>query len=353
MARRALRRLRPGRGAERDLEMSPVPRLKHLCLVALGLSVLGVGTGVSAQRLPVEHVRFHAPSVDREMTFAVILPEGYELPENRDRRYPTLYLLHGYGNSYEGWSRFMGIPTYARDHELIIVMPDAGNSYYVNWAETDAGRAENWEDYVVRDLIGHVEATYRAVSRREGRAITGFSMGGYGALTIGLRNPHLFASVGSQSGALEFGRRAAERLRRGETATPPRESSPERQALLDRPNPLLDLPGFSSVNERTPAGQPFVSEAEALEHDPFSLVLRVPRAELPLIQIDCGSGDRLSAVNQELARLLMEHGIPFDYQQLDGGHDPAYWIQAYGYAVAWHDEVMQRALGQRPIVVRR
>ena len=55
----------------------------------------------------------------------------------------------------------MGIPSYAPRYELIIVMPDAGNSYYVNWAEGDSTDA--WEDYITQDVIGHVEATYRAI----------------------------------------------------------------------------------------------------------------------------------------------------------------------------------------------
>lgn len=177
-------------------------------------------------------------------------------------------------------------------------------------------------------------------------------MGGYGALTIGLRNPELFASIGSQSGALEYGRRAAERVRRGGTATPRRRDSRVRQPELDRPNPTIDIAGFSSVNDRTPTGQPFVTVGQAEAHDPFVLVRQVPREQLPLIQIDCGIKDGLITTNREFASLLMRLDIPFDFLQLAGGHDPIYWIEAYGYAIGWHYEVMQRALGKRPIVRR-
>ena len=92
----------------------------------------------------------------------------------------------------------MGVPEYARAYDLIVVMPDAGNSWYVNWAKSEDGQKNRWEDCLIKDLIGHVDATYRTVARREGRAINGLSMGGYGGLMLGLRHPDLFCSIGSQ-----------------------------------------------------------------------------------------------------------------------------------------------------------
>jgi len=338
-------------GRSDGFSIGRLPRVLSYWLSALFL-IFSLSSDARAQRAVVETVRFEADSVGRQMTYNIILPSGYENAANRDRQYPTLYLLHGYGNSYEGWSRFMGVPSYALQYELIIVMPDAGNSFYVNWAESSGGVANAWEDYITQDVIGHVEANYPALPQGEARAIAGFSMGGYGALTIGLRNPDLFASIGSQSGAFEYGRRAAERLRQGETATPPRRYSQARQSQLDRPNPTIDIAGFSSVNDRTPSGQPFVTAAQAEAHDPFSLVSQVPRERLPLIQIDCGTADGLITTNREFASLLMRLDIPFDFLQLSGGHDPIYWIEAYGYAIGWHYEAMQRALGKRPVVRR-
>lgn len=328
----------------------------HRHLFTCGVLVLSLFSWAAvayAQRASVDTVRFFAASVDRDMTYNIILPDGYDDEANLARQYPTLYLLHGYGNNYQGWTRFMGIPTYAPAYELIIVMPDAGNSYYVNWAQTTDGQANAWEDYLTKDLIKHVEASYRTFGERSGRAITGFSMGGYGALTIGFRNPDLFASVGSQSGALEYGRRAARRLDDGETALPEPRLSAERQVQMDRPNPTLDLPGFSSIADRTPNGQPFATKEQAVAHDPFALVAQVPPDQRPHIQLDCGTDDSLITVNKEFIRLLLRYDIPFDYHQLSGGHDPMYWIQAYGYAIGWHYETMQRALGKRPVAVRR
>ena len=93
-------------------------------------------------------------------------------------------LLHGLSQNYQAWSR-QGVGFYAPLFDMIIVMPDAGNSWYVNWAQSDGGQKNDWEDHIVRDLIGHVDANYRTIARREGRAINGLSMGGYGGLALG------------------------------------------------------------------------------------------------------------------------------------------------------------------------
>lgn len=328
------------------------PVCRVACVLAAVLAAL-VPAGASAQRLPVREVVFHAPSVDRTMKYSVILPEGYEAPESRDRAYPVLYLLHGAGSNHLAWSRFLGVPSYALSYQMIVVMPDAGNTYYVNWARSEDGERNLWEDYVIKDVIGHVDANFRTIPERAGRAITGYSMGGYGALTLGLRHPDLFVSVGSHSGSLEYARSAGQRLRQGEPAQAPRASSPEREARRGLVNPLIGDTGFSSLDERTPHGQPFLTPLEADAHDPFSLLLAIPRDELPHIHLDCGTEDRLIAGTQEFARLLLQHNIPFDYLQLPGAHDAEYSIQAVGYFMALQHEVMMRALGQRPMAVRR
>ena len=306
-----------------------------------------------AQRAPVETVQFFAESVGRVMKYNIILPQGHDDDVNADRLYPTLYLLHGGGNNFQGWTRFLGVSSYALLYEMIVVMPDAGNSSYVNWAQTDDDRPNAWEDYIVQDIIGHVEANYPALPQREARAITGYSMGGHGALSIALRHPQLFISVGSHSGSIGSARTAGERLRNGELARPPREYSPEDQARRRLDNPQIGLPGFSSPVDRTPKGQRFVTPEQADAHDPFKLVLQLARDELPYIHIDCGIDDRLIASAKEFANLLLEHDIPFDYMQLSGRHDPGYWIEAVGYYMGLHHEVMQRALGHRPVAVRR
>ena len=87
----------------------------------------------SAQDLELRTVDFFSPSVERAMKYNIVLPRGYE---TSSERYPVLYLLHGLTQNYTAWGLTNGTPFYAGLYDdLIVVMPDGGNSWYVNWAE--------------------------------------------------------------------------------------------------------------------------------------------------------------------------------------------------------------------------
>ena len=214
---------------------------------------------------PLRTVEFYSPAVDRTMKFNVVLPADYE---NSDERYPVLYLLHGLTSNYTAWN-LIGASTYAGFFgDLIVVSPDAGNSWYINYAENEEGQVNNWEDHIIEDVVGYVDANFRTIAQREGRAINGLSMGGYGGLTLGLRHPEMFVSIGSTSGALSYGRSAAARLRRAAEhpeAAPQRtpQRTPEEQAAreerLNSPDTTIGIEGFMSQTERSPKGRPFVT----------------------------------------------------------------------------------------------
>ncbi|MGE3819342.1 MAG: alpha/beta hydrolase, partial [Isosphaeraceae bacterium] len=175
-------------------------RLGRLVLASAMLSLAASTTPVRslAASPNATTVTYESPSVGRTLRCRVILPADYE---GSNRRYPVLYLLHGFSGDFTSWSKH-GVEESVQGYPLIVVLPDGGNSWYVNWSETGPDRREAWEDAQVKDLVGHVDAHYRTIASREGRAINGLSMGGYGALTVGLRHPETFCSVGSSAGAL-------------------------------------------------------------------------------------------------------------------------------------------------------
>ena len=105
-------------------------------LASLGALWLLLPTVALAQPLPVKTVEFNSESVGRKMKYNIILPAKYEQTTDR---YPVLYLLHGLTGNYTNWAG-MGVPKYARAYDLIIVMVDGGNSWYVNWAKSDDGQ---------------------------------------------------------------------------------------------------------------------------------------------------------------------------------------------------------------------
>lgn len=307
----------------------------------LAVFILGSLAARGADR-PVSTHEIESDAVGRTLKYNVILPEGYE---TGDERYPTLYLLHGLTSNYQAWAR-LGVTHYAQFFDMIVIMPDAGNSWYVNWAESEDGQKNDWEDFFIKELIPHVDEEYRTIARREGRAINGLSMGGYGGLMLGLRNRELFVSIGSHSGALALAQQAGDRIGRGENGR----SGRRRGTEVD---PSIGIEGFSSQADRSPSGKMFLTAEGAAAHDPFKLVLDIATEELPHIYLDCGTEDGLIHTNREFAQLLMENDIAFTYAQSGGRHNPPYWAREVGHSMSVQYHIMERALGRRIVELRR
>lgn len=297
--------------------------------LAIAASALGI------EPLEIRTVDFDSEAVGRRMRYNIVLPEGYE---DSEARYPVLYLLHGLTSDYTAWAR-LGIQWHAIPYDLIVVMPDGGNSWYVNWERSDGGQENRWEDYIVRDLIGHVDANWRTTARREGRAINGFSMGGYGAVMLALRNPDLFCSAGSHSGALRFAENIAYAIRRGEEV-----DIREGRNLSDEPREEIGIEGFSSQAERYPAGRIFVTADHALACDPFALVQELEPEDVPHLYIDCGTEDGLLNTSRSFVNVLMARKLPFTFSQADGGHRADYWAAEVEQSLAVQARIIRRAL---------
>ena len=221
-----------------------------------------------------------------------------------------------------------------------------GNSWFINYASSDDGQSNNWEDHIVVDVLAHVDKNYRTEARREGRAIAGLSMGGFGAYSMGLRNSELFVSIGSTSGALGHARTAAAAIRAGADRGPGT-TDPQRQARIDEADAfiskIIDIPGFSTQGERTPKGVDFITAEQAEAYDPFTIIYEVPRSQMPHIYMDSGTEDGLVQEAREMAQLLMLNNVPFDYMQNHGRHNSEYWRRSIGHMMTIQNEVMQRA----------
>jgi len=141
-----------------------------------------------------------ADSPDRRVT--IYLPAGYE---NSTSRYPVVYLLHGYPDTDQAWTRGVdykpAIPAImnraiaaGKIRAMIIVMPNSlnklGGAFYTNSVTTG-----NWEDFVTRDLVSYIDNKYRTLAKPAGRGILGHSMGGYGAIKLAMKHPDIYSAV--------------------------------------------------------------------------------------------------------------------------------------------------------------
>jgi S-formylglutathione hydrolase FrmB len=130
---------------------------------------------VETRDVTVRDAQFQSAALGRPMKYRVILRAGYAETAGR---YPVLYLLNGLTGDYTDWEEKTRSDEYARHYRFIIVMPDAGNSWYTN----SAGNPQNrYEDYVAKDLVREIDHHYRTLQLRTARFIGGLSMDGYGA----------------------------------------------------------------------------------------------------------------------------------------------------------------------------
>ncbi|MFE9696705.1 alpha/beta hydrolase [Streptomyces sp. NPDC006270] len=147
--------------------------------------------------------RFATPAVTGAPGVNVLLPEDYG---TGNRRYPVLYLFHGGGGGDATTFDRLGVRDWAAGLPLIVVMPDGGVAgWYSNPVGSHVG-PRNWESFHVGQLIPWVDAAFRTHAGADGRAVSGFSMGGFGALKYAAKYPGLFSSVSSHSGPADLRR---------------------------------------------------------------------------------------------------------------------------------------------------
>ena len=234
---------------------------------------------------------FQSAALGREVTYVVDLPASYE--SSPGRHYPVVYALHGLFEGSGFWERrgLAAILTKLREGgalpEFLVVAVDGGNSFFAN------AKAGRYEDMVTKDLLAHVEATYRVVPGRAGRALLGISMGGYAALHVAFDQPRLFAAVATHSAMLL-------------------EQVPSAEQGAGR----WHMAAFNAV-----FGNP-IDLALWAENDPLACARKVDPKAVPALYFDCGSEDRygLESGNRDLHRILEERGIPHTFELAPGDH---------------------------------
>jgi len=252
--------------------------------------VAAPSTANKHSNLNLRDATFHSASLNREMHYRVLLPANYDASAER---YPTLFLLHGLYGDYKNWSTLTSLANYARNLKLIIAMPDADSSWYVDSA-TDS--EDKYEDYIVQDFIKEIDTHYRTLPQRATRAVAGLSMGGYAAVKFALKYPSLFADAGGISAALDA------------------------SADLDETHPEFRGSLRKVFGE---AGNPVRAQ-----NDVFLLLDKAELKELPYFYLDCGSDDMFLGVDRKFVARLQQLKVPYESHELPGGHDWKYWNEA-------------------------
>jgi S-formylglutathione hydrolase FrmB len=246
-----------------------------------------------------------------------MLPPGYDTAAagHSPRRYPVLYFLHGLGDNEQtlfkggGWDLIENLRQKGQVSDFLVITPEGRRSFFINSAD---GRVR-YSDFFIREFIPYIDSHYSIRRERSARAISGFSMGGYGALRFAFAHSELFSSVSAQSAAL--------------IAEPPQQA------------------------ENGPLGTVFGNPIDVRhwnQNSPFVLAKR-NRAQIRAsglsIYFNCGSKDEFGFDQgaAELHRQLQAEGVQHEYHLYPGNHGAEYFLAHLGEVLKFHARVFAAA----------
>ncbi|MFI5358245.1 MAG: alpha/beta hydrolase [Opitutales bacterium] len=253
--------------------------------------------------MPWTTLHWKSDVIGKATSAEVLLPTAGKPP------FPVFYLLHGLSDDASVWMRHTRIEYYARELPLVVVMPDGYRGFYT---DNEAGPA--FAKHIGVELPAVIERHFRVKATRAGRAIGGLSMGGYGALRIGLGYPGRFCSVNAHSAAVGL-----DRLRG---------RADYRRAAREHEMPPSLVAELQRIFGLAPRGT---------SHDLVQLARRAQRARrLPRLLLDCGTEDYLIGQNRELHASFNRAKIPHLYREFPGRHDWDYWDLHVREALEFH-----------------
>ncbi len=244
-------------------------------------------------------------ALNRTKRVNVLLPRDYSTGR---RRYPVLFLLHGYGGNRDTWLRNTALLRCAQSLDAIVVLPESGRRWFINDHE-----GHRYEDYLVHELVPLVDRSFRSMANRVGRGIVGFSMGGAAAVFQALRHPASFSIAASLGGAFE---------------APLREGDPY---AIHRGSPGLLMPTIES-HERV-WGVP--GSPTRRGYHPYELLDRYDRRTPIAFYVEVGADDydRVVRMNRSMHGALRDRGIIHEYHERPGGHDWDFVARALPFAL--------------------
>ena len=236
----------------------------------------------------ISEVRFHCASMGGMMSYRIVIPPPQSGPVR------VLYFLQGANSSAAEIMRNSDIERLAVSAHIVVVLPDADDSYYTNAKHKLHAR---WEDAITTDLTRDVASRFHIAADRAHTGIAGISMGGYGATKLALKHPDLYGFSASMSGALDITRRRATMRRSGQTWR------------------IWTIFGFLA-NGR-------------VDEDVFELLNHASAPQQTVWFASCGRNDPLHAIDEKFVRELRARGARVNLITTPGGHD---W-QSWEYAI--------------------
>ncbi len=275
-------------------------------LLILALSFFSFNLSFAGE---IDTLTLHSDVMNRDIEVIVVKPSVPKVMvkgkgkkaqiKAEEKSYPVVYLLHGaYGNSRAWLEIKPNLPDLADQYGMIFVTPSALNSWYFDSPKL---KDFQYETFMTVDLIGYIDSHYKTIPSREGRAITGLSMGGHGALFLAFRHKDLYGACASMSGGVDI-----------------------------RPFPL-------NWNIPDVLGEMAANKGDWDSHTVVELVKTLKNHDLE-IEFDCGESDFFLEVNKDLHKRLLGHGIDHDFTTRPGGHTGEYWGNSLDYQLVFFNK---------------
>lgn len=257
----------------------------------------------------VDTLQVASAAMNKTYKIAVVLPDSYAKSKIS---LPVLYLLHGAYGHFDDWLKKTPnknlVKNLADQYNLIIVMPEGETfSFYL---DSPVNKGSQFETFITQEVIQKVDKTYKTISNKSGRVITGLSMGGHGALYLSAKHPDLFCAAGSMSGALDM------------TVMLNRDPSAQVVKLME--------PVFGDKN---------ADPEMYAKYSVLGMLDKIKTNKLPLI-IDSGVDDFLIEPNRELHRRLVYNKVDHDYTERPGAHTWEYWENSLPYHVLFFSKIL-------------
>lgn len=279
--------------------------------------LLPLFVSVSSAQSRIDCRALNSRILKRAVRYCVFIPSGYDASATQKplRRYPVLYFLHGLGDNEQtlfnsgGWTLLDELRKQRKMGDFLIAAPEGRRSFYINSADG----SERYSDFFLQEFMPRIEGKYRIQAGRSGRAISGISMGGYGALRLAFAHPELFSAVSAQSAAL--------------IAEAPKQLDAAASAGSPLPGVLGPVFGRPINVPHWNANNPFLlakKNAAALRH--------------VSIYFNCGQEDNYGFEKGAAAldRELSEEHVKHEYHSYPGDHSITYFLSHFTEVMEFH-----------------
>jgi len=263
---------------------------KLLCTLSLVFSL-----PLSAYQTDTHIFKGKKTAIEKPVT--VTLPDGYQ----DSKKYNVIYVLHGYSGNHSDWTKLTNIEKLADQYDVIIVNPDGNfGSWYL---DSDIDKNSQYETYITDDLLNYIDSKYSTNRSKSGRAITGLSMGGFGALHIAINHPDQFAAVSGISAGVDVRPFSAE---------------------FD----LAKVLGSYAENKEKWDSIAIINNLHKIAAG--NTAWKKGADTLP-IMLDIGVDDFFIEQNRALHQAMLKMRIRHDYVERPGIHDWHYWNKVIAY----------------------